>query len=70
MKLNRSCQDVTRLLLEGEDRQLALGERIGVRLHMLICAACPRFERQLSFMRTACARWRAYGESGDDAPPR
>lgn len=71
MKLRRSCRDVTRLVLEGEDRQLALGERISVRLHMLACAACPRFERQVAFMRKACARWRAYGESDvGDTPPR
>ena len=65
MKLRRSCRDVTRLVLEGEDRQLGLGERVGVRLHMWICAACPRFEQQVRFMRTACARWRAYSETDE-----
>lgn len=68
MKLNRTCRDVTRLVLEGQERTLSLGERIGVRMHMWICAACPVFERQVHFMRSACARWRTYSEP--DEPPR
>lgn len=58
MKWTRSCRDVTRLVLEGEDRQLNLGERLAVRVHMLACAACPRFERQVRLMREATRRWR------------
>lgn len=64
MKLRRSCRDVTRLVLQGEDRTLSAGERLLVRFHMLICKACPRFQRQVVFMRQAMGRWRAYG-SGD-----
>lgn len=65
MKLRQSCREVTRLVLEGLDRDLPLGERLVVRLHMLICRACPRFERQARFMRVAMGRWKAYAE-GDD----
>ena len=62
MKLRRTCRDVTRLVLEGEERSLPLHERLSVRLHMLICKACPRFERQVHFMRAALGRWRGYAE--------
>ena len=65
MKLNRSCRDVTRLILEGEDRRLSFFERLVVRLHMRICAACPLFERQVRLMRGAMGRWRQYGERED-----
>jgi len=65
--LNKSCREVTRLLLEGEDRPLTLAERVAVRFHMWICAACPRFERQVKLMRGALGRWKSYRES--DAPP-
>lgn len=58
MRFTRSCRDVTRLVLEGEDRQLALGERLAVRVHMLACRACPRFEHQVRLMREATRRWR------------
>lgn len=67
MKLRRSCREVTHLVLEGLDRELPLGERLAVRLHMLICKACPRFEHQARFMRSAMGRWKTYAE-GDEAP--
>ena len=53
-----SCKEVTRLLSQAQDRQLALGERVKLRLHLVVCTACTRFERQLAFMRTALSRYR------------
>lgn len=58
MKWTLSCREVTRLLLQGEDRRLNLGERLAVRVHMAVCATCPRFERQVQLMREAARRWR------------
>jgi len=68
IKLHRTCKDATRLLLEAEERRLSLSERIGLRLHLLACEACPRFERQLRLMRRAYAQWRRYAD--DDGPVR
>jgi predicted anti-sigma-YlaC factor YlaD len=65
MKLNLSCRDMTRLVLEGEDRRLGWGERLRVRLHLAICKACPRFVSQVALMRQAMGRWKQYAE-GDD----
>lgn len=80
MKTTLSCRDVTRLVLEGEDRHLRLSERLGVRVHMLICKTCPEFARQVQFMRAAVGRWKQYGGEGseggseagseNDPPPR
>jgi hypothetical protein len=67
MKIKLTCRDVTRLVLEGEERTLAFGERIGVRLHLFICRACPSFVRQVRFMRSAMGRWKRYAEG--DGPP-
>jgi hypothetical protein len=53
-----SCKEVTRLLSQAQDRPLALGERIKLRLHLAVCTACTRFARQLAFMRTALSRYR------------
>ncbi|MFT3816981.1 MAG: zf-HC2 domain-containing protein [Rubrivivax sp.] len=68
IKLRSTCKEATRLLLEAEERRLGLAERIGVRLHLLACEACPRFERQLRLMRRAYAQWRRYADG--DEPPR
>lgn len=51
-----SCKDVTRLLSEAMDRSLPLGKRIGVRLHLLVCAFCARYERQLLQIRETVRR--------------
>jgi len=65
MKLMRTCQEVTRLVLQGQDRDLTVGERLGVRMHMVVCQACPKFRQQVVFMRQAMGRWKQYGENGD-----
>ena len=46
-----SCKDVTRLISESMDRSLPLRKRIGVRVHLLICKFCARYERQLLQIR-------------------
>jgi len=55
-----NCRKVTALVLAGEDRRLGFVERVALRLHMQICAACPKFSRQVALMRQALPRWRAY----------
>ena len=62
MMLRRTCKEVTRLVLQAEDRPLPLVERVAIRLHMVVCDACPRFLRQVAFMRQAVDRWRSYRE--------
>lgn len=54
-----NCREATRLMLAGEDRRLRWRERVGVRLHLLVCKACARFERQARLMRRALDRWKA-----------
>ena len=57
-----SCKDVTRLLSESMDATLPIGKRIGVRLHLLICKFCLRYERQLLLIREAARRLAASDE--------
>lgn len=63
MKIKINCREATRLVLEGEDRRLPATERLVLRLHLLICKACPHFVRQVAFMRGAMGRWKQYAES-------
>jgi predicted anti-sigma-YlaC factor YlaD len=41
------------------DRKLTLAERWGMWLHLRICAACRRFERQMALLRQAMRRLQA-----------
>jgi hypothetical protein len=58
----RSCKQVSALLIAREDRALPWAERLALRLHLALCGACPRFERQLLTMRNAMRQWRHYTE--------
>ena len=51
-----SCKDVTSLLSESMDHSLPLGKRVGVRLHLLICKFCARYDRQLLLIRETARR--------------
>lgn len=68
MKFDLDCREVTRLILEGEDRPLTWRERLAMRLHMAICEACPRFVKQVDFMRQAVGRWKSYANGERDEP--
>ncbi|TDP74968.1 putative zinc finger protein [Roseateles toxinivorans] len=62
MMLMKNCREVTGLTLQSLDRELSWQERLAVRLHMVICSACPKFARQAQFMRSAMGRWKSYSE--------
>jgi len=51
-----SCKQATELMSQGQDRPLTPSERIGLRIHLLFCAGCVNFRRQLDFLRNACRR--------------
>ena len=71
MPLLPKCREVTRLVLEGEERQLPWLDRARIRLHLGMCQACTNFTGQVKFMRRALGQWQRYG-AGDraDEPPR
>jgi predicted anti-sigma-YlaC factor YlaD len=53
----KTCKEVHRLVIEGQDRKLSFVERISVRGHLMMCNACRRFEAQMDFMRQALRRF-------------
>lgn len=58
----RTCKEATALMVAREDRQLPWADRVGLRLHLMLCKACPTFERQMLTMRHAMKQWRGYAE--------
>lgn len=64
--LNRTCKEVTALVIAREDRALPLRDRLALRIHMEICNTCPIFERQILIMRNAMMQWRKYEDSHAD----
>jgi hypothetical protein len=65
MKIRRRCQEVTTLVLQGQDRPLLLAERASLRLHWLVCIGCRRFRKQADLMQRSLQRWRGYRETDE-----
>jgi predicted anti-sigma-YlaC factor YlaD len=63
VKLQLTCQQVSRLISDGQDQDLPPGERARVRLHFVICQHCRDIDEQVAFMR------RAMNRLGRDEPP-
>jgi hypothetical protein len=53
-----NCKEASRLISQQLDRPLPLGRRIVLRLHVLMCYACRRFQRQTAFLREAMRHYR------------
>jgi hypothetical protein len=48
-----ACREAARLQSESLDRPLSVSQRLGLRLHLLICKWCRRYGKQLRFLRDA-----------------
>lgn len=59
-----TCEEATRLISESLDRKLPLGRPIGLRIHLLMCKLCPRFLRQMLFLKEALDHYKK--EMGED----
>ncbi|MSQ51975.1 MAG: anti-sigma factor [Betaproteobacteria bacterium] len=59
-----TCKEVSRLQSQSMDRDMRLGERLSLRLHLGICDACLKVSRQMTFLRQAL---RVYPGPDDDA---
>ena len=60
--LRRSCRETAALLIAREDRALGMLDRLALRLHLLACKTCPKFENQILTLRAAMGKWRHYGD--------
>jgi hypothetical protein len=63
--LMRTCKEAAALLIAREDRSLNLSDAVALKLHLLACKACPKFENQVLTLRAAMVRWR--NDAGDDS---
>jgi len=66
MPFKRTCKQVSALVIAREDRVLPWRDRLALRLHMAVCAACPAFDRQILTMQNAMRQWRNYEDADID----
>ena len=65
--LRRTCRQAAALVIAREDRALSLPDSVALKLHLLACKTCPKFENQVLTMRAALGRWRNYSGDSDVA---
>lgn len=51
--LSPSCRQASRLQSAALDHRLQILQRIGLRIHLLLCKWCRRYGRQIRFLRDA-----------------
>lgn len=62
--LKPTCREVHRLVSEGMDRDLTMVERTRMRVHLMVCGACTRFNQQMDTLRRAMRNF-PMGGDGD-----
>jgi hypothetical protein len=51
--LSPSCKEASRLQSQALDRKLSLVQRMGLRMHLLLCKWCRRYGKQIRFLHDA-----------------
>lgn len=52
-----TCKQASELVSQSLDRSLTRNERWSLRFHLMICAACARFNRQLTSIQAVMDKW-------------
>ena len=65
--ISPNCKDAVRLQSEALDHQLPGMERLGLRLHLVLCKWCRRYGKQIRLLRDAAHE---HPEELADAAPR
>ncbi|WP_306606871.1 zf-HC2 domain-containing protein [Azonexus sp.] len=62
-----NCKDATHRMSEAEDRELGLGERVELSIHLAMCKGCRNYQQHLHILRDACRGYREHllGTDGD-----
>jgi Putative zinc-finger len=60
-----SCKDTVSLASAALDRELTIGQRVALRVHLLMCPCCTRFHQHLEFLRNAARRLEGQATAGD-----
>lgn len=62
------CKEAAASIVTMQDKALPSGDLVALRLHLLICKACPEFERQIHTMRKVMRAWQRFDDTPPDSP--
>ncbi len=63
-----TCKDVSHLVSTSQERPLGFRERLGLRVHLWMCANCRRFQRQIDLLRLALRKLATEADADPHAP--
>jgi polyhydroxyalkanoate synthesis regulator protein len=46
-----SCREISYLVSKSMDERIPVRQRLGVRMHLMMCRFCARYKRQLELLR-------------------
>lgn len=69
MLLNISCAQASQLVSQKLDQPLSLKDKLLLRIHLLICVACPTLHRKLEIIHLAGQRYPLRDDTGSNANP-
>ena len=64
--MKRSCKQVSQLVSDAHERPLGLAEKFRLRLHMIMCAPCKNYEKDILLITRILKRFQAK-ESDENA---
>lgn len=64
-----TCDESTRLVSDGYERDLAGSEKAALRLHLLICGSCRKMRRQFDQLQGMAQQRRADAEEAEPVSP-
>lgn len=64
-----SCKEATRLISAARDRNLSLGERLSLRLHLMMCSGCLNYDQQINFLHEICRHHPAHPPPDKETKP-
>ena len=59
-----SCKKISALISQSMDRKLPLYNRVGIQFHLMMCALCRRYRKQLLLIRSVFHK----SNKGDESP--
>jgi hypothetical protein len=63
------CSEITRVISQSLDRKLTFGERVTLKLHLMVCLRCVRYLQQLVMLRNVTRHPSQLNAIEESAPP-
>ena len=61
--MNHYCHEASRLISDGYERELGMGERLRLRLHLWMCGACSNYRFNMQLMNRLLSNMRMHADA-------